>query len=36
MKTANVFFKAFKYESQDYQYIKARALIPAHKKAIRT
>lgn len=36
MKTANVFFKASKYETYDYQYIKAHTLILAHKKAIRT
>lgn len=36
MKTANVFFKASKYETYDYQYIKAHTLILAHKKATRT
>lgn len=36
MKTANVFFKASKYETYDYQYIKAQTLILTHKKATRT
>lgn len=35
MKIVNVFFKVFKYELQDYQYIKVRLFIFVYKKVIR-